>query len=85
MGKFRITCKTHDENEVITRVGIGDKTYAVQTIVDWINNKEHSFYTEENGNKAEVYAKQHPTSNRWFLTTKPDGIDENNLDFLPNC
>jgi len=56
----------------------------VQQIVDWINGGKHTFYTFVD-KRADVYAKKHPTSGRWFLTTKPDSIDENNLDFLPQC
>lgn len=85
MGKYRIKCITHDKNEVITHVDIDNERYKVEKIVQLILDKAHSFYTEENDKRAEVYAKQHPTSKRWFLTTDPDSDEENNLDFLPKC
>ncbi|MCK5017736.1 MAG: DUF3892 domain-containing protein [Candidatus Peribacteraceae bacterium] len=87
MGNYRITCIVHDDKKVIIKVGIENENarYLVKEIVDWINRNEHTFYTLERGVKASVYAKQHSTSGRWFLTTKPDDSNENNLDFLPQC
>ena len=40
-------------------------------------------YTMKYGKEAIVYARKHWKTNRWFLTTEPDGLVENNLDFLP--
>ena len=85
MESYRIHCIIHDKNDVIIKVGIGNDVFDVIKIVNWILEKKYFFYTFENNVRAEVYAKQHPTSGRWFLTTKPDSIDENNLDFLPRC
>ena len=57
-----------------------------------INNKRRwnritdgvdTFYTEENDNRAKVYARERNGTK--YLTTEPDGIDENNLDFLRDC
>lgn len=86
IGRYRITCKVHDENKVITNVGLGDRSrHPVQAIVDRKRSGQDTFYTNEGGNEAEVYARQHPQSHRRFLTTEPDGEIENNLDFLPYC
>lgn len=81
----QITCVVHDKNLVIQQVGIAGNLYNVQDVVNWINNGTNTFYTLENGVRANVIAKKHPTSGRWFLTTDPDGYNENNLDFLPKC
>ena len=80
-----ITCIVHDDKKVIIKVGIAGRLYTVQHIVNCINGKTDTFYTMAGGKRADVYAKKHPTSGRWFLTTKPDSLDENNLDFLPQC
>ena len=85
MGDFQIVCKIHDENEVITHVGIGKDKYAVKIVVDWINEGTHTFYTLEDGKRAKVYARQRSDTGTWFLTTNPDSDDVNNLDFLPAC
>ena len=86
---FKIVCKIHDSREVITQVGVqeGDTTYAynVIDIVNRILDKKHRYYTDKRGSLVWVYAKKHPYSGRWFLTTKPDSARENNLDFLPKC
>lgn len=73
------------ENGAITHVGIGEHTYTVENIVGDIRNNRFQYYTFKDGKKADVYAKEHPTSKRWFLTTDPDDTRENNLDFLPKC
>ena len=85
MTEYQITCVVQDSNGIITSVGINGQTYTVITVVNWILNRTHTFFTMKNGYRAQVYAKQHPTTKRWFLTTEPDGTRENNLDFLPHC
>ena len=84
MAEYQITCVTQNSLGTITHVGIGGTTYQVSTVVDWIRNETHSFYTDKNGSKAYVSAKQSSLGN-WFLTTSPDSTLQNNLDFLPSC
>ena len=84
MADIRIVCKTHGDNEVITHVGLEDASkHTVLEIWNRIDNAEDTFYTEENNNRAEVYARERNGTK--YLTTEPDGIDENNLDFLLSC
>jgi hypothetical protein len=54
-------------------------------IWNWINDNTHTYHTNEGGNRAEVYHRIHPKTERKFLTTEPDGKNENNLDFLSYC
>lgn len=82
---LEIKCVVQDNNGVITQVGVGNSRYTVQNIVDDIRNNRFQYYTSKAGKNVDVYAKQHPTSGRWFLTTDPDDTKENNLDFLPKC
>lgn len=84
MTEYQITCVTQNSLGNITQVGIGGKTHQISTVVNWIQNKTHSFHTYKNGYKARVYAKQSNLGN-WFLTTSPDSALENNLDFLSSC
>lgn len=85
MSEYQITCVTQSYG-TITHVGIGSnrEQYKVQTVVNWINNRTHTFYTYKGGYKARVYTKQSILGN-WFLTTEPDSTKINNLDFLPSC
>lgn len=85
MAEFEIHCVVRDRHRVITAVGIGNDQYSVSTVAGWINNKTHSFHTFRNGHRATVYARFHYVHSRWFLTTEPDGILEDNLGFLPEC
>ena len=88
MAEFQITCIVENSDKVITKVGYGFSGYKldVQTVVnDMRNPSGDRYYTMKGGQRATVYAKQHPTSGRWFLTTNPDDTRENNLDFLPKC
>ncbi len=80
----RITCRIVDSNKVITQVGIAGEKYSVAQIYDWIKTGTHSFYTDEKGRRAKVFARKSSTG-RPFITTDPDGIEENNLDELPSC
>ncbi|MBI3842708.1 MAG: DUF3892 domain-containing protein [Thaumarchaeota archaeon] len=85
MPELQINCVIQ-ENNVITTVGIGDKVYAVQTVVDWLNaNKENRCYTFKDNKKAEVVARKHKETGKWYLTTNPDDTRMNNLDFLDSC
>ncbi len=83
MGRFKITHVRKDRNDVITQVKIGTSTFDVETVVKWIDKEGDYVFTMKRGHVATVYARLHPRTKRWFLTTIPDGILENNLDFLP--
>lgn len=83
MGNFQITCVVKDNQDNIIQVGIGGNRYTIQQIVNAMNNRD-TFFTMKNGHMADVYAKKSPLGNL-FLTTDPDGITANNLDFLPRC
>ena len=73
------------ENCVIVAVGIGNITYPVQIVVDWLNESpENSCYTLKGGKKVKVEARFSETG-KWYLTTDPDDTRLNNLDFLPQC
>ena len=80
----RIICKTHDEDEVITHVGVeGEGVQEMLTVWKRIHDDDEEFYTLEDGNKAKVYARERNGTK--YLTTDPDGEDPNNLDNLPDC
>jgi hypothetical protein len=83
MESYEIRCVVHDADNVIVRVGLGHKTYPIQQVIDWIRIGKCGLYVSKNNKRAVVYAKEHPTSGRWFLTTDPGGLEENDLDFLP--
>ena len=82
---IEIKCVVQDTNGTITHVGVFKSKYTVQNIVEDIRKNLFQYYTYKAGNYASVYAKQHPTFGRWFLTIDPDDTNENNLDFLPKC
>ncbi|TVP41908.1 DUF3892 domain-containing protein [Candidatus Nitrosocosmicus arcticus] len=87
MTDFQITCVRKDDRGVILEVGIANSgIYQIVNVVNHIHqHPQDVFYTIRNNNPAKVYAKQHHVSKRWFLTTEPDSMYENNLDFLPLC
>ena len=86
MADIRIVCKTHDDNKVITHVGLEDSSvHTVLEIWNRISNREDTFYTFVNNNRAKVYARQRRDTGTKYLTTDPDSENENNLDFLPSC
>lgn len=83
MTHYQITCVRQYQG-VITHVGIGNYHYTIPQIVEFMF-QGHEFYTHKKGAYAKVERKWSSHSNRWFLTTNPDSILENNLDFLPSC
>ena len=84
MANLQITCIQESEGR-ITHVEVQDNgIQSISKVIAWID-RGHTFYTLEDNKKASVYKKQHPESKRWFLTTNPDDMNENNLDFLPTC
>ena len=84
MANLQITCIQESEGR-ITHVEVQDNgIQSISKVIAWID-RGHTFYTLENNKRAVVYKKQHPESKRWFLTTNPDDMNENNLGFLPTC
>ncbi|MGI0006616.1 MAG: DUF3892 domain-containing protein [Nitrosotalea sp.] len=85
MTELEIVCVIK-ENGVLTRVGIGNQTYSVQAVVEWLNsNPTNLCFTYKAGKKAYVEARFHATYQKWYLTTDPDDTKLNNLDFLKPC
>lgn len=85
MEDYEISCIVHDDNGVITQVGVkGSATQSVPIIARLINDGTYSFYTYKNGIRANVYARKSINGSD-FLTTSPDSTLVNNLDFLPSC
>ncbi len=82
---LEITHVRKDTTNRISHVKIVQRIFPVGTVASWIRTKQHYVYTKKLGTVATVYARVHPTTKRTFLTTEPDGIYENNLEFLPAC
>lgn len=80
----RITCKVHDEDEVIIKVGVEGVVYPMLTVWHDIDDRKYEAYTFEKGKKAKVYARETKDGTR-YLTSHPDGYRPNNLDELPDC
>jgi hypothetical protein len=58
--------------------------YTVNEIINLMGSG-YTFFVDRNGQKTPVYSKQDPSTGRWFLTTEPNSMVENNLYFLPRC
>jgi len=79
----RITCKVHDDNQRVIKVGVDSTVFPMQTIWAQIHNGSESYYTLASGREAAVRAVERQGTR--YLTTSPDGITDNNLDELPMC
>ncbi len=79
----QITCKVHDEDEVITHVGVAGVKQPMLEVWNEITKGINTFYTFENNVRANVYARERDGTK--YLTTSPDGTTANNLDKLPDC
>lgn len=87
MGQYLITCVTKDNSDNILEVGLNTGVHLdVQTVVYRLNNNVDDYYTTDQYNRqVRVYARQHYSTGRWFITTNPDGVPPNNLDNLRRC
>ena len=83
MTRFQITHVRKDYLDRITDVQIGSISFSVETVAKWIDKDFEDVFTMKYGKEAIVYTRIHWKTNRLFLTTEPDGLVENNLDFLP--
>ena len=83
MTQFKITHVRKDYLDRITHVKIGSTSFSVETVAKWIDKDHDYVYTIKYGKVAKVYPRIHWKTDRIFLTTEPDGLVENNLDFLP--
>lgn len=87
MGSVRVTCinkqPRNNPYEGITHLGgIGWK-WTRQQVINAINAKTDSFYTYENGNRAEIGVVNGPNGD--YLRTYADGKWNDNLLALPEC
>lgn len=84
MQELQITHVRKNKQNKITHVQIDDKIYETITIINWWDREMYQCYTFENNYKSYVIVKTSNLGNR-FLTTSPDGVEENNLNSLPSC
>lgn len=84
MAEYRIRCRRSNHQGIIQSVGIGNETFTVEQIWQWINTNTHNFFTQENNIRAEVRRGTSPVGNH-YITTAPDGTTENNLAELDEC
>jgi hypothetical protein len=83
LDEFEITCIVKDTSGMISNYGV--KGYGIQSIAiieKLIREEACSFFTYDGENKINVYAKTSPDG-AIFLTTDPNGLDINTLNFLP--
>lgn len=88
MGRYQITHTRKDGADADRRIDgvkIADEYFPIDTIINWILRREHSFYVSVYGRTVDVIVRVHPTSNRYYLTTESDGFPPNNLLNLPGC
>lgn len=88
MADIQITCIRKPDNdnrhEAITHVGNSQGVWAKGDVINWIDNKEHTFYTMANGQRANVGVVRE-TGKAPYLRTHADGQWNNNLLSLPQC
>ncbi len=64
--------------------GPGWGPLSIDTVISDINAGRHTYFvTAHSFYDAEIEVLRHPTSGRYLLRTKPDGLYDNNLYALP--
>lgn len=82
MATYYITCKVHDSQKRVIKVGIGGNIYDKDTVWGLIKN-QHEVFVSVGGRQVHVHALT--TNGYKYLHTSPDGYSPNNLDNLPDC
>jgi len=87
MARYRIVCVNKNYEGDIIQVGIEDLgVQRVDAVInDMIRNGTQYYTTVPSGSAADVLYKPKSNGVGYYLTTSPDGIQPNNLDFLPEC
>ena len=84
MSDLFITCKVHDNQQRVIKVGINGVVYDKDVVWNWIMSGTHNVFVSVGGRTVRVFAKTSPEGFK-YLTTSPDGYAPNNLDELPDC
>ena len=87
MADIHITCinKLPRQNpyEGITNLGNSTGKWTRQQVIDWIESKAHTFYTQVSGNRGNIGVVDGPSGK--YLRTHADGKWNDNLLSLPEC
>ncbi len=86
MSRYQITRTRKDGPDAdrrIDAVEFASQVYWTDSVINWIESGEHSFYTSYAGRIADVYVRLR--NGRKYLTTSADGYGQNNLLLLPDC
>lgn len=75
--------KSGNHHEHITQLGNDQGTWKVDDVVRWIDDKEHTFFTQEAGRRADIEVRQ--GTRRKYVQTHADQVWQNNLLALPPC
>jgi hypothetical protein len=71
-------------HEAISYLGDGNVKWTRTQVVNWIEKREHSFYTQVGGRRADIGVRTSPNGNK-FVQTYADGQWNNNLLNLLEC
>lgn len=87
MANLEIMCIVYDSNGVPLKVGIKNQARMfVDTVISDLRYANvNSYFVAKNRKRLRVYAKEDPKNHNWFLTTDPDGFDEDGFKSLPEC
>lgn len=83
MDELEITCVLKDKHGTISHCGV--KGYGIQSIIiieKLIKEETCSFFVYDGQTKKNIHAK-YSTDVAIFLTTDPNGLDRDTLNFLP--
>lgn len=87
MTDVQVTCinKQPRENpyEGITHLGNSTGKWTRKDVIDWIEAKTHTFFTQVDGKRADIGVVNGPTGK--YLRTYADGVWNDNLLALAEC
>lgn len=87
MSDVQVTCinkqPRNDTHQGITHLGGPGWKWSRQQVIDSINGRTNTFYTQVGGRRADIGVRDGP--NGQYVQTHADGQWNNNLLALPEC
>lgn len=86
MAKRHVTASRKDENGDITHLCCKGKSWSPRTLIDVISDIEldhHEYYVPWKKKETKIHVVNGPIGK--YLRSNHDGVEENNLDNLPDC
>jgi hypothetical protein len=89
MPEYQVTCITRDGSDPdwrIDSIGFSNQVFDIDEVITRLRaSSQNRLWVNAVGTNAWVGIRRHPTSQRDYLATEPDGYPLNHLSNLKDC